>query len=187
MLYLNPSLLMARVNKSQYAILGCLSLRPMTAYDIKKFMDRTTGYFWTEREGQLYPTLKELEQKKLVTSKEKEALKIGFKKIYSITQRGREHLKIWLAKPVETQVYRNELLLKLFFGNNQEIENNLRLLKGSLIELEQSIGMIKVINTAQVGSQRKIYPDIVIDYGLMLLEAEIAWCKKSIHLLERQL
>lgn len=47
---------MARENKTQYAILGCLLIKPMTAYEIKQFMNQYTNHFWTEREGQLYPT-----------------------------------------------------------------------------------------------------------------------------------
>lgn len=175
---------MARTNKTQFAILGCLSIKPMTAYDIKQFMSKTTAYFWTEREGQLYPTLAELQEKKLVMYSEKEAEKIGFKKIYEITKRGYEHLETWLAHPVETQVYRNELLLKLFFGNHQAKESNLHLLRTALIELQQSLSLLKAIHTEHVSSQRKIYTEIVIDYGITLLEAEIGWCKKSMILLE---
>lgn len=175
---------MARVNKTQFAILGCLSLRPMTAYDMKQFMSRTTRYFWTEREGQLYPTLAELQEKDLVTYKVQEAAKAGLKKIYQITDQGSEHLKTWLAQAIEPQVYRNELLLKLFFGDHQTAKNNSHLLHTHLIELQESLSILKTIHTFHVDNHRKIYVDITIDYGMTLIQAEIDWCKKSIALLE---
>jgi len=176
---------MARINKTQYAVLGCLSIRAMSAYDIKQFMAKTTAYFWTEREGQLYPTLTELQDKNLVTCREEEAAKVGLKKIYQITSHGHAHLEAWLAQTVEQQVYRNELLLKLFFGNNQNKKNNLHLLQDHLIELQKSLSILQVIKTQHVNNERKIYVDITLDYGLTLISAEIDWCKKSIILLEK--
>ena len=38
------------------------------------------------------------------------------KRIYSITEEGRERLKEWLAVPPQPEIPRNEMLLKLFFG-----------------------------------------------------------------------
>lgn len=176
---------MARINKTQYAILGCLSIKPMTAYDIKHFMAKTTAYFWTEREGQLYPTLNELTEKQFVTFAEQEAAKVGTKKIYQITRQGQDYLQTWLAQPVEPQVYRNELLLKLFFGNHQSKDNNLTLLKTSLAELQHSLTLLEAIELVHASHPRKLFQKITLDYGITLLQAEMAWCRQSIALLEQ--
>lgn len=58
---------MAKENKSRYALLGVLSVCPGSGYDIKKFMEQSTGYFWSESYGQIYPLLKQLEQEGLAT------------------------------------------------------------------------------------------------------------------------
>ena len=110
---------MARINKSQFAILGSLSVRSMSAYEIKQFINRSVSFFWTEGEAQLYPTLKQLYQKNCVTYHEEEAAKAGTKKIYSITKAGRDALTNWLQTKTDRSIYRNELLLKVFFGSNQ--------------------------------------------------------------------
>ena len=49
-----------RINKTQYAILGALSIQTMSGYDIKKWLLEVTGSFWAESPGQIYPTLSKL-------------------------------------------------------------------------------------------------------------------------------
>ena len=53
--------------KSKYAILGMLSIEPMSGYDIKKEIEESISNFWTESYGQIYPVLKSLVAEKLVT------------------------------------------------------------------------------------------------------------------------
>ena len=42
------------------ALLGLLSLGPMSGYDIRQLIPRSIGYFWNESYGQIYPGLKRL-------------------------------------------------------------------------------------------------------------------------------
>jgi PadR family transcriptional regulator, regulatory protein AphA len=51
---------------SKYAILGMLSLRPMSGYDTRKTVQESIRFFWSESYGQIYPALKRLEAQKLV-------------------------------------------------------------------------------------------------------------------------
>ena len=39
--------------KSKYAILGMLSIEPMSGYDIKKEVEKSISNFWTESYGQI--------------------------------------------------------------------------------------------------------------------------------------
>ena len=104
-------------NKTQYAILGALSIQPMSGYEIKKMMAGSTNYFWSESNGQIYPTLAKLAKAKLVTIEEQMT---GSKqrKVYSLTKSGKNSLQQWLRESVEYSPQRDELLLKLFFGKN---------------------------------------------------------------------
>ena len=42
-------------------ILGLLSLRPMSGYDMKRIVDHSTRFFWAASYGQIYPELRRLE------------------------------------------------------------------------------------------------------------------------------
>ena len=49
-----------RTNTSRHAILGVLSLCPMSGYDVKKLIERSIAHFWNESYGQIYPILNRL-------------------------------------------------------------------------------------------------------------------------------
>lgn len=180
---------MARINKTQFAILGCLTIRSMSAYDIKTFMASSTGFFWQEHEAQLYPTLKRLEEEGAVTSEEAQAAKAGTRKMYQITPEGEVHLKDWLALPAQKAAYRNEFLLKLFFGDQIPVEKSIERLQQYLSELEAELVQFLQIEeglTAFRAPIRKAFVLATLRYGILITEAEIAWCNESINLLKTQ-
>lgn len=84
--------------KSKYAILGMLSIEPMSGYDIKKEIQESISYFWTESYGQIYPVLKSLVAEKLVTKTVQKGVGKPDRHVYSLTERGRKELQTWLAE-----------------------------------------------------------------------------------------
>src|SRR5215218_4909575 len=98
-----------------YVILGLLSWRPMSGYEIKSLVDSTTRFFWAASYGQIYPELRRLAEAGLIEGK---ASPQGARKrnVYRLTPPGRKELRAWLQ--VDPQVYelRDEGLLKLFFA-----------------------------------------------------------------------
>jgi DNA-binding PadR family transcriptional regulator len=98
------------------ALLGLLSLRPMSGYDIRQLIPESIGHFWSESYGQIYPGLKRLAAAGLVSKKTERKKGSPDRNVYSLTEDGREQLRRWLNLPVAEVVPRNELLLKLFFG-----------------------------------------------------------------------
>ena len=107
---------MSRQNTTRYAILGMLSRKAMSAYDIKKAMVESINYFWSESDGQLYPSLKRLTAEKFLTCVEETTAGGRSKKVYSITKQGLKVLKQWLASDNAQNPPRLEMLLKLFFS-----------------------------------------------------------------------
>lgn len=104
-----------RMNQTTWAVLGMLSIQPMSGYDLHKAIEGSIAHFWSESFGQIYPTLK-----KLVAAGMVAPVKIAkggrTRQPYRLTRAGREHLKEWLADPPRPQPARHELLLKLFFS-----------------------------------------------------------------------
>jgi DNA-binding PadR family transcriptional regulator len=180
---------MARVNKSQFAILGCLSFKPMSAYEIKQFLLKSAAHFWSEAEAQLYPTLKKLSAAGLVSFKEEKAAKAGNKKVYDLTEPGMQALKGWLSKKAEQPVFRNELLLKLFFGAHQSDENNIEIIRLERQDLQATYDLLEQIQISmqqkQLSPRKQVYMQIVINYGLTLLKAELDWCDRSMQQLKQ--
>jgi hypothetical protein len=53
-------------NRTRYAVLGALTVEPMSGYDLKRFFEQGVSFFWTESYGQIYPILKQLKAEGLV-------------------------------------------------------------------------------------------------------------------------
>ena len=105
-----------RSGSSMEVLLGLLTIEPMSGYDLRLTIRGSVGYFWNESYGQIYPNLKKLASDGCVSSKTERHKGKPDRHIYSITEKGRERLKNWLTVPPQLEIPRNEILLKLFFG-----------------------------------------------------------------------
>lgn len=180
---------MAKENKTQYAILGMLSIAPMSGYDIRATIKKSTANFWAESDGQLYPALAMLTKQGLVVCAAAKDCGARGKKLYCLTQQGRQALQTWLELPPENQSIRNELLLKLFFGANLSSSMNQERL--ALYRYQLKIQLNDLLMTQQDLQRR--FPDsthlpywlMSLRYGIRLTEAKLAWCETEIEHLKR--
>ena len=107
-------------SRTDFVILGLLTVgSSASGYDIRKAVESSIGYFWSESYGQIYPTLKRLAKKGLIQPTASSPK--SRRQQYSITPAGRESLQQWLAQPFYNEPPRNEFLLKLFFGGEAPI------------------------------------------------------------------
>lgn len=106
---------MAKVNRTEYAVMGLLAMGARTGYDIKKMVEETISHFWNESFGHIYPVLKRLHERGWVT-KTAEVEQGRNRNVYALTESGQAALQAWFKEPVAPTPLRNELLLKLFFG-----------------------------------------------------------------------
>ena len=175
--------------KSKYAILGMLSIAPMSGYDIKKEVETSISNFWSESYGQIYPVLKSLIADKLVTkSVESEAGKPD-RHVYSLTAKGRKELRRWLLEGSAPKVQRNEFLLKLFFGeeipakaNIAHVEQFRELQRGLL----QKYGAVeKQISRENAGNPNLPYWLMTVSYGKHVSGALLKWCEQTLAELNR--
>src|SRR3984885_10363960 len=100
------------------ALLGLLSLRPMSGYDIRQLISQSIGHFWSESYGQIYPGLKQLAPEGLVEKKTERNKGKPDRHLYSITPEGRGRLGGGWKIPGREDGARNEVLLNLFFGTH---------------------------------------------------------------------
>jgi DNA-binding PadR family transcriptional regulator len=102
-----------RKNQTETAVLGALSVEPMTGYALRVTIRDVLGHFWSESFGQIYPALAELERQGRV--KRRGSSRPG-SSTFALTGSGRARLKELLAQPVHASPPRNGLMLRLFFG-----------------------------------------------------------------------
>ncbi|MBA3075528.1 MAG: PadR family transcriptional regulator, partial [Anaerolineae bacterium] len=69
----------------QSTILGLLSWKPFSGYDLKGIISESDLFYWSGNNNQIYKILLELQQAGLVTFEVHEQESLPAKKIYSVT------------------------------------------------------------------------------------------------------
>lgn len=175
---------------SRFAVLGMLTLEPMSGYEIKRRIADSVAHFWAESYGQLYPTLAALAHEGLVERRTESQAGRPERHVYSITDEGREALQDWLTAPPQRQRPRNELLLKLFFARSAPPEVALAHLEGmrkhSEQEVEQFGAIERELRKASADDPDARFWLISLRYGLLRSQAAVAWAEESMTALRRQ-
>jgi PadR family transcriptional regulator AphA len=97
----------------RYAILGLLSGQPLSGYDLKKIISESEVFYWSGNNNQIYTALIRLHGAGLVTRQVQQQEGLPAKKVYSITQKGREELRRWLFSTAELPEVHNTFLIQL--------------------------------------------------------------------------
>jgi PadR family transcriptional regulator AphA len=177
-------------------ILGFLSLGSMTGYDLKKYMDNSTQFFWHAELSQIYPTLKQLETKGLVKAEVVPQDGKPDKKVYSITKTGRAALIEWLSEPLEeTPPTKSPVLLKLFFiealGKKDILSQMRRQLEAQRARLkryqEETRQNIKEVVQASGMLRRRVLWELIRQYGELQTQTSIQWLENAIRVVEKKL
>lgn len=106
-----------RATSTSYVVLGLLSLRPWSAYELAQQSERTLRWVFPRAERAVYLEVKRLVRMGWATAEE-EATGRRTRKVYSITEAGREALTAWMndASEVNARVS-SDVLLRIFLAD----------------------------------------------------------------------
>ena len=102
----------------QFAILGLLSWQPFSGYDLKKIISESDLFYWSGSNNQIYNSLVALHKAGFVTQEIQYQEALPAKKIYSITDLGREQLQAWLVADPELPEMRSSFLIQLAWADH---------------------------------------------------------------------
>ncbi len=106
----------------RYILLGFILYKPCTGYELKQFLDNSTGYFWHAYHSQIYTTLGKLEAEGLIHSEVVGGTDHLTRRYYEITPQGREVVLNWANQPLtELPKIKEDLLVRVFFSGTREI------------------------------------------------------------------
>jgi len=114
---------------TSYAILGLLSLRSWTSYELAEQMQRALGLFWPRAESGIYREPKKLEEHGLARSTT-EYVGERARTRYTITAKGRRALADWVPTTGTGPVVEFEQLVKVFFAEQATKADLLATLNG---------------------------------------------------------
>ena len=101
---------------TSYAILGLLSVRQWSTYELAKQVRRSLRWFWPRTERKIYDEPKRLVADGLATATRQYTGQRP-RTVYGITNQGRDELSRWLDRPPATRSVEFEGMLKLFFAD----------------------------------------------------------------------
>ena len=150
-------------------ILGLLNEKPVHGYDLKRQIEAILGFSWHPSYGSLYPMLRKLEERGLVTKSAGTAA--GRQKhIYSITSKGQARLRELLLNGEDGDTLR---LRMLFFDQLSADERKSVLTAGKKRQVE-TLERLEAERDRRAEKLKK-YQRILLDHGLEGLRREIDW------------
>jgi PadR family transcriptional regulator AphA len=170
------------------ALLGMLALRPMSGYDLRAMMARSTANFWQESFGQIYPALKKLVAEGLAEVQEEGGDGKRLRKVYRLTDAGHARLGEWFGAASQRQTIRDEVLLKLFFGVKAPRGALLAMMrerrKSYADDLERYRALEVQLPKAQRENPGLPFFLLTLRKGLIDAEAQLQWSDETIAALE---
>ena len=179
---------MARENKTKYAILGVLSMGPMSGYDINKIFQERLNYVWSESYGQLYPMLKRMEQEELIEKCAGNQEGRIDRKVYQLTEKGLDEFREWHPRTIGYQITRKELLLKLIFGSKVQLKDNIAHVEHFREMIRESLKLHAVVESeyaSRQGDPDARFKYMATRYYWYEWQALLAWCDETLDALRK--
>jgi PadR family transcriptional regulator, regulatory protein AphA len=169
-------------------LLGMLRLGARTGYEIKQAIDLSTRFFWTASYGQIYPELRRLEERGLVTGKADPRGGVK-RRPYRLTKAGEAMLREWLTDDESfTFELRDEALLRFFFGDLVSREEVVAGLRAQQRFCEDVLARFRELEReAPKGfyDENQRYPWLALLHGIELMTWRRDWCERTADAIER--
>jgi PadR family transcriptional regulator, regulatory protein AphA len=171
----------------EHAILGFLNYLPFTGYDLKKMFDTSVQHFWPADQSQIYRTLKQLTEQGYVEMEKVAQSNRPDRKLYHITEPGRQELRRWLESPPPMEASRSAPLVQVFFlgqlpdGDILAKFEDFAATVGAILEVYNQLPGKLGEYTELIGSARETYFwFLTLDLGLRTMRANLEWAENVI-------
>ena len=176
----------------KHGLLGLLNYEEaMTGYDLDRFFKNSLNHFWSAKTSQIYRELNAMEELGWLTSERIMQAERPNKRVYSITDVGKNELTNWLmsADIGLSHDMKSAFLMKVFFAGEIGKEEALRLAKYYKAALSSALSVIKEAQKtiaeeeAQSPSKHSVYWSLTALHGEISLKAGIEWADKAVEIL----
>lgn len=162
----------------RHLILGLLTQQPMTGYDIRRVLQSLGWLVGNPSFGSLYPTLHALLEDGLVTVAVTPRQEKPSRKVYSITEAGRQALQEWIDRSVASNASLKAFVMRLILANNFARPGLVAHLQQRRVQVtEHHAALEQAIRTLD---ERTNWQRLALDYGLALATAELAWLDSTL-------
>lgn len=169
------------------AILGALSVEPMSGYALRAAIRDVLGHFWSESFGQIYPALEALEGsgfiERLVGSRSTSST-------FAITPTGEAMLRELVREPIPKRPQRHGSLLRLYFGRHLGLNEGIAIIEAeraaALGQLETYAHIRAAIEADDEHRADSPYWLTTLSFGEHMAKAAVEWADTATALLSAQ-
>jgi len=169
----------------KFAMLGFIDMMPLAGYDLKKMFDGSIKNYWTATHAQIYRTLVQMEKDNLIKTELIIQSNAPNKKIYHITDQGKDELEKWVKTTPELPPVRHKLLVQLSWSDRLSNEEIIEILENYCREIENKLTAYQGEATSEYieygrTKRARFLWDAILDNGKLAYEAELKWARKTI-------
>ena len=179
-----------------HILLGLLR-EPATGYDLRNAFSENVRHFWSAELSQIYPALKRLEQRRMLRSRVEPSPKGPNRRVYSVTDEGREVLLRWLRGGPAVGTERFAYLAQLYFmdaiGDIHETRAFMTALRDHLARWLAQLRAVEQDVIATHGDDPARYGDAgfhhfaALRMGIHSIGSKVAWCDETLAAIDRRL
>ena len=162
----------------EFSILGLLHDSPLHGYELRKRLTGVLGPFRAISYGSLYPALKDLLARGLISeadgSDQPPLASRRARIVYELTAEGKERFEVLVAEP-GPDVWEDEPFAAHFaFFGRTPAEVRMRILEGRRSRLEERLSTLRE-SFARAGQRLDDYTERLHQHGLENVEHEVRW------------
>jgi len=158
------------------AVLGLLSFgQELSGYDLKKWADHSLRFFfWSPAISQIYSELRRLESLGYVTSRVVAKDDTRSRRLYRITEEGRQWLAHWLvSEPADVPVLKHPTVLRVWLGHLMEPAALREAVTEHRSRVEAQLGEVREDRRVVAGNESMAYAELVIRWAERYYSAEL--------------
>lgn len=168
-------------------LLGLLLNKSMHGYEMQSMIEQSKMDQWANiLSGSIYYALNRMEEEGLIVAEAEERTGARLRKIYAITEAGREHFKELLLQSLSTKPHsaKSDFTLGLAWIHMLPKEDALSVLRRNLSELEQQKQLWDAGRRIKGEHGLSPFVEAGFDNAIELMEADIRYITKLITLLQ---
>jgi len=165
--------------------LGMLTYGEASGYDLKKAFESSFAHCFAAGFGSIYPALASLSEQELVSCEEVPQEGKPDRKVYQITEAGREHLLGELDNPAPTHKIRSEFLATMCFADLMTPEQIQTVLDSRIEDAERNL---KLIDEFECSCDEEWPAGVrfTLDFGRTMLRTMKAFVEQNRHIFEEE-
>jgi DNA-binding PadR family transcriptional regulator len=158
-------------------LLALLAKESAHGYELKLALEQIFGQAYPSPNiGQIYVTLKRLEQDGLVRSQDVEQTTRPNKRVYELTPAGREALRSWVDEPSEGPRVRDEFFIKLVLAPMSGLADRMELMNK---QRRHYFVIMRSLTQMQADSDPADTPArLLIEGAILHLQADLDWLER---------